>query len=355
MSIAQLDDPSVKDALGFSTTPSGDPTLAYTNNGETSTLRVGSVANTVPITSVPILSYNSPSVVQVNPLPINIIIDPPPPASPLNNVTVAEFHWYKQDPNPILNQDKKGYIKLGDGVFKLGAEWVGQGPETVFLEGANLVCASVGAQNGSIGLELQGGASTNPVVAPQSASRFWLDTTGQLNTYHSLPLTSVGNQVLFRPTYCEAISTANTPVGAGGQVILPLNSITSSTQGGVNHFAIVGGNSVRLSATNANAGVFFVTATIAIDTTTGGTNTAYAHFKVNGNDVANSASSHSINQNQQNSIVIQSFLTLNPNDAVSVALSSTDAAMTATTYPAVVGPPTIPQECAVVLVLTRIA
>lgn len=353
MSLSQLNDPSMREALGVEDTPEGEPTLAYTNNGTTSTLQVGAAINTVPITSVPILSYNSPSTVQVNPLPINIIIDPPAPASPLNNITVAEFHWYKQDPNPALNQDKKGYINIGDGFMKLGAEWVGFGPETVVLEGAVVAVNAIGAQNGSTGFQLGNGG--NSVLPPTSSGRFWMDTGGQLNFTRLAPATSTGNQVIFPPTYCEAVSTASTAVGAGGQVILPLASLVSSQQGGVNHFAIVGGNTVQLSPTNSSAGLFFVTATIAIDTATVGAQIAYAHFKVNGTDVPNSAASHSVNQSQQNSIIIQAFIQLNPNDALSVALSSTDAAMTATTYPAVVGPPSIPQECAMVLVATRIA
>ena len=350
MSLSQLNDPSMREALGVEDTPEGEPTLAYTNNGTTSTLQVGAAINTVAITSVPILDYNSESTAQISPLAIDVRIDPPN-ASPLNNVRIAEFHWIKQDPN---NQDKYGYFNLGDGFFKIGSEWLGFGPQSVVLEGANVLLNLIGPQNGSAGFDITHGGNT--VLPATTRGRLWMDTAGQLNFNHLLPATSTGNQVLYRPTSCEALSTVSTAVGAGFQVILPINSLGSTTsQGGVNHFAIAGGNSVQLSATNANAGIFFVTASIAIDTVTAGAQLGVAHFKVNGVDVANSASSHTINASQQNSIIIQAFLTLNPNDAVSVALSSTDAALTATTYPAVVGPPTIPQECAMVLVLTRIA
>ena len=352
MSLSQLNDPSMREALGVEDTPEGEPTLAYTNNGTTSTLQVGAAINTVPITSVPILSYTSPSAVQVNPLPINIIIDPPPPQSPLNDVTVAEFHWYKQDPNPALNQDKKGYFNLGDGFFKIGAEWVGFGPQSVVLEGGNIVASTSGNNNGSIGLDLL--MNGDPSTPATSQGRLWVSPTGQLNCAHILPATSGGNQVLFRPTYATAISGAvSTPVGAGGQVAIPLSGlVTSSAQGGVNHFSI---NAGALQYNNADGGLFFATATIALDTVTAGAQIAVAHLKVNGVDVPFSAVRNTLNANQEFSIIIQAFINLNQNDTVSVILSSTDAAMTATNYPPVVGPPTIPAEPAVVLVLTRIA
>lgn len=183
-----------------------------------------------------------------------------------------------------------------------------------------------------------------------------MSASGQLQFNHTLPLTSAGTQTLFRPTFCEALSTVDTPVGGTGQVILPFNLLPSvSSQGGVPHFAIVGGNSVQLSATNADVGLFFVTAAIAIDTATAGQQLAVAHFKKNGVDVSSSASSHSVNSLQQNSIIIQAYIQLQAGDAVSIALSSSDAALTATTYPAAVGPPTIPVECAVTLLVSRIA
>jgi len=351
MSCSQLDDPSYKEALGFIASGGVDPPLAYTNNGVTSTLQVGGFTNTVPITTVPTVLYNNPTTLQPNPLPINITLDPPN-TSPLNNVTVAQFHWIKQD--NFGNQDKYGYIKLGDGYMRVGAEWVGQGPETVIVEGGNIVVNAIGTQNGSAGLELQGGGDGSGVTLPVSSARLWMDTTGQLNAAHLLPLTSTGNQVLFRSTFCEALSTATTAVGAGGQVLLPLNILNaSSSQGGVNHFVLSG--PTTLQYTGVNTGLFFVTATIALDTTTGGNNSAVAHFKINGSDVPNSASRHTVNQNQESTIVIQAYLTLNQNDTISIALSSADANMSATTYAAVVGPPTIPAEPAVVLVANRIA
>lgn len=354
MSITQLTDPAMKTALGFVATPAPtDPTLVYTNAGTTSTLRVGSVANTVPITSVPTLLYNSPSAGQVAPIPIEVTIDPPPPLSPLQNINIAKFHWLKQDPNPLLNQDKYGYFNLGDGSFKVGCEWAGQGPAQVILEGESILVNAIGDLNGGAGFDLgNGGTALNP---PTSSVRLFMDATGQLNANHTAPATSTGKQILYRATFCEALSTVSTAVGAGGQVILPITSIISSSQGTVDHFAIGGGNSVVLSPTNADTGVFFATASIAIDTITVGQQLGIAHFTINGVDVPNSASSHTVNPAQQNAIVIQSFLTLNPNDAVSVVLTSTDPLMTATTYPPVVGPPSVPQECAMVLVLTRIA
>jgi len=342
----------MREALGVEDTPEGEPTLVYTNTGITSVLQVGAAVNTVPITSVPILSYNSPSTVQLNPLPINIIVDPLPPASPLNNVTVAEFHWYKQDPNPALNQDKKGYFNLGDGFFKIGAEWVGFGPQTVALEGGDVVVNAIGTVNGSAGLIIGNGGSGT--VASTSSGRLWVDGTGQLNFNHLVPATSTGNQVLFRPTYCDIVTTGNTAVGGGGQVVLPLTSIsTVSSQGGVNHFSIVG-NTAVLSAT-ANTGVYRVRATVQLDTVTAGAQVAILHFKVNGNDVANSATRVTINATQETELGHEDFIVLNPSDAVSVVLSSADAAMTATTYTAVVGPPTIPVTPAVSLSILRIA
>lgn len=343
MSLSQLNDPSMREALGVEDTPEGEPTLAYTNNGTTSTLQVGAAINTVPITSVPILNYDSTSTVQVSPLPIDIRIDPPN-ASPLNDVRVAEFHWIKQDPN---NQDKLGYFQLGDGFFKIGAEWVGFGPQTVALEGGNVAVTTNGTNNGSIGLDLIHNGNA-------ASGRFWVDNTGQLTFNHILPNSSSAVQPIFFPTYCEAISTASTAVGGSGQVLLPFSSVIStSSQGGVNHFGV--SSPTTLQYTGINTGLFFVTATIGLDTATGGTNTAVAHFKKNTVDVSNSATRHSINQNGEQTVVIQSFIQLSTNDIVSVALSSTDAAMTATNYPAVVGPPTIPAQPAMVLVATRIA
>jgi hypothetical protein len=321
MSISQLDDASMREALGIGS-------------------EEGVVAET--------LLYTSASTTQVVPLPIEIRIDPPN-ASPLNNLRIAQFHWVKQDPN---NQDKYGYFNIGDGFFKIGAEWVGIGPQTVILEGATVEVNAVGPQNGTVGFKLGNGGTT---AAPStSAGTFWMDTTGQLNLNHTLPASSTGNQVLFRPTNVTAILTVSTPVGVGGQIDLPFTSIVAtSSQGGVDHFDLSG--PTTLQYTNDDSGLFFVTATIALDTATTGPQLAIAHFKVNGADIAFSAVRNTINENQNDSIIIQSFIPLNKDDEISVVLTSTDAVMTATDFPAVVGPPSIPEEPAFVLVATRIA
>lgn len=357
MSITQLADPAMKTALGFVTNPPPppptDPTLAYTNNGETSTLRVGSVGNTVAITSVPTLLYNSTSAGQVAPIPIEVTIDPPPPLSPLQNVNIAKFHWLKQDVNPALNQDKYGYFNLGDGSFKIGAEWAGQGPQSVILEGELVVINAIGNQTGQAGLELQnGGDSVNP---PQANARLFLDTDGQLNLVHINPVASTGKQVLFYPTNCEAMVFNNVPVssGVGGQVDLGFtNIISSSEQNMVRHFDL---NGTGVQYRGASVGTFFVTATVALDTTSGGANTGIAFFKLNGAPLGLTATRHTINQNQTDTVVIQSFITLNTGDTIDVTLASTDPNMYAAVYGAVVGPPPIPAQPAVVLVAYRIA
>jgi len=341
----------MKEALGF-TAPAPapaptDPTLAYTNAGQTSTLRVGSVSNTVAITQVPILNYDAPTTLQPNPIPIDIRIDPPN-ASPLDNVRIAEFHWIKQDPS---DQDKYGYFNLGDGYFKIGAEWAGFGPQTVILEGESVAVNAIGNQDGTTGLELaHGGDSVTP---PTTAGRLWMDTRGQLNFNHILPQTSAGNQVLFFPTNCEAASLTTTTVGGTGQVILPFtNIISSSEQDNEKHFELDG---AAVQYVGTSLGLFFVTATIALNTTTGGANVAIAHFALNGGDVQFSATRHTINQNQEDTVVIQAFIPLSPNDTIEVVLSSADFSMTAQDYPAVVGPPDYPAQPAVYLVAYRIA
>lgn len=348
MSINQLADPSVKTALGFGVAPSpADPTLAYTTSGTTSTLRVGSVTNTVPITQVPILNYDAQTTLQPSPIPIDIRLDPPN-ASPLNNVRIAEFHWIKED--QFGNQDKYGYFNLGDGFFKIGSEWAGQGPQGVVLEGEVVVINAIGNQVGGTGLELQGGGDGSGINPPQASGRFFLDTAGQLNFVHLLPTPSIGNQVLFFPTNCEAASLATTPVGGGGSVVLPFtNILTSTEQNSVKHFAL---NGTGVQYVGTSSGQFFVTASVSLDTTSGGFNAAITYFTVNGTPIQFSACRHTINQNQNQSVIIQTFLTLNPNDTIEIVLASADPNMTATDFPAV---PPLPEQPAVLLVATRIA
>ena len=355
MSISQLNDPSMRDALGVDDGGGGgNPTLVYTNSGTSATLQVGEATNTVAISSVPILSYLSPSAVQINPLPINITINPPHPASPLNNVTVAEFHWLKQDPNPLLDQDKKGYFKLGDGVFKIGAEWVGFGPQYVILEGAIVEANIIGNQDGTNGLSLAFGGDS--LVSPTTTGLLWMDTTGQLNVAHQLPLSSTGGQSLFRPTSVTAIQGIfDTPVGVTNQIAIPLSGIVSSTaQGGAQHFSLPTPTTLRYDG--PNGGTFFVEARVALDTITPSPQLALVHLRKNGVDVPLTASRLSVTPNEQNSVTIIISMVLVSGDTVEVVLSSPDVAMTATNYPPLVGPPiSVPAEPAVSITLTRIA
>ena len=328
MSISQLDDPAMRTALGIETdTPSqltspvqiGSVTLTDQTNGllaltNTQTggvggLRLGAVpagGNFAQLSSTGLTFAD------------------------VNGVTFQTLQWDNNTNNTTLTAGTNGDVVL----LNAGA-------------GTDVISSIGGVQDGTAGHALSFAASSG---------RLWVGTSGQLNFNHLTPATSTGNQILFRPSFCEAVSAATTPVGAGGQVIIPLTSLVrSSSQGGQPMWGISGGNSVQLQANNTDAGLFFVTAVVAIDTVTAGAQVAAVHFRVNGTDVPNSTSTHTVNATQQASIVVQTYLQLNPTDAISLVLSSADVAMSATSYPAVVGPPAIPAELACVLTAFRVA
>jgi hypothetical protein len=322
MSISQLDDPAMREALGIETNePSvfASPVLVEQNGDPTDAARIGHrdygwVANDGSI--VNFATY----------------IDAPPTV----NLLATE-------------------LECSSVVGVVGGLTISNCDQISAETGGGIVLQSGGGDVSSSFGNVLDGTVGHALSFTGSSGRLYMTADGQFAMNHLSPATKTGTQLLFRPSYAQAISVANTPVGGTGQVILPISSLTNSSSAGGQPMWGVASPNLVLNATYGEAGVYLVTATVQVDTATGGTQTATAHFKLNGNDVINSASRHSINQNGEDTVVIKDILTLAVGDAISVALTSTDAAMTATTYAASAGPPSVPQAPAVVLSAIRIA
>ena len=332
MSISQLDDPSMREALGIETdnpsvlTPPvviGSVTLADDGGGLLEITQTG--------------AFPAAGGIRLGDSPLNA-------------------NFCQITPNGLVYSDN------GTGTSIQVLTWDNNNLDTTITAG------SVGPASGDVVLQNAGtgsvvssfggvldGTQGHTLSFTGSSGRLYMTTDGQFAMNHLSPATKTGTQLLFRPSYAQAISVASTPVGGTGQVILPITSLTNSSSAGGQPMWGVASPNLVLSATYGEAGVYLVSASIQLDTATAGVQTATAHFKINGNDVINTASRHTINQNGEATVTIQDYLTLAVGDAISVALSSTDAAMTATTYPASGGPPSIPQAPAVVLSALRIA
>ena len=143
-------------------------------------------------------------------------------------------------------------------------------------------------------------------------------------TASNLDITFINNtrqQVLgdFLTLSSITVSAANTPT------VIPFDTTTVA-----NRISIVSG-----ALEVQDTGLFEMSVNIQLDKTGGGTDICDFWIRVNGNDVANSASQITIQGTNGECLAVCSYnLSLNANDKVEVVFASPDNSMTATSFPA---------------------
>lgn len=101
-----------------------------------------------------------------------------------------------------------------------------------------------------------------------------------------------------------------------------------------------------------SAGTYKVLASVQLDRTNGGRSVIDMYLALNSNPVPNTASKLDINQNQENLMTIEWFITLAQNDKISVVLYSTDNGDRAL---AVSASPPVPAIPSIITTILRIA
>ena len=293
MSISQLDDPSMRTALGIETdTPSSFANPIQIGTGAGATL----IANGRPNLQQGFAFFNG--------------LD-------ANGGTTASA-VYVNDPaidenyaNAVIEPRQIGFQQEATGVFVPFATFNGVGPQTDLIAD-RLTCGTTTVQTGNINVSTINGKNFND--------------------------------------YAEVVGVGSTAVGGGGSVVIPLffNEVGDANDWQQN----AGGIQWR----GTYSGVFNITASISLDTASPPPQTAIAHLELNGVPIAKSASATTIfGAGARNNVFVQNIVTMQPLDTLTIVLSSTDPAMTAQDYVAVVGPPPIPEEPSVLLLIQRIA
>lgn len=155
------------------------PLLGYATGTGTTSLpadQLLSVGNSsVAISSVARLKWIDPSLTApASPdIPIYIETDPPAPNSPPAVYRWLEAHWFKQDPNPALQQDKYFWMETGDGYTTLGSQWAG-----AFQQAINFDVNNLGITMGSSGAGT--GIIFNNGTAPTITGNLYQDAAGDL-------------------------------------------------------------------------------------------------------------------------------------------------------------------------------
>ena len=134
----------------------------------------GTSSTNVPFVSR--LQYINPSLVApVSPnIPVYVEFDPPAGQSPPALVRWLEAHWFKQDPNPNLDQDKYFYMETGDGFTRLGSEWKGFLAQSIALNAQNVVLET--GQGATSGLYFKSGALNGNLYQDALGDLYWNGT-----------------------------------------------------------------------------------------------------------------------------------------------------------------------------------
>jgi len=103
------------------------------------------------------------------------------------------------------------------------------------------------------------------------------------------------------------------------------------------------------------AGVYKVLASVQLDKTTGGNAVVVLFPSVDEQPVPNSSTFLTVNQNQQDIMTIEWFLTLTATQVVSINLYTTSSGCRALAVPAELGPPAIPAVPSIIATILRIA
>lgn len=198
------------------------------------------------------------------------------------------------------------------------------------------------------GIPLVGGVEieTTTNANPTASGTLYFNPAGELSIDHSAPAASVATQVLYKPCFVQALCSApSTPVGGTGSVIVPitaLGAVSSTGNPSVPDWGITGGNTL-VSSAGVQAGTYEFNAAVQLVTTGAGPATVDVYFNQTGQFAfPNSASRFTLQPNEPQSVYIHDyFALLGPNQSIEVVVSSTDPLVAITTFPAVGNVPQI--------------
>lgn len=159
------------------------PQLNYTTGNANSSLPADQLLSvgqdSIALTSVARLKWIDPSTTApVSPnLPLYLEFDPPPGQSPPQPYRWLEAHWFKQDPNPNLDQDKYFWIETGDGYTTLGSQWAGAFQQAINFDVNNLQITT-GASGGGTGIIFnnQNGTKVGNLYQGADGNLYWNGT-----------------------------------------------------------------------------------------------------------------------------------------------------------------------------------
>lgn len=128
----------------------------------------------------------------------------------------------------------------------------------------------------------------------------------------------------------EFLTTGSVPVAAANTpTVIPLDTNT------VGNFVSLNAGGIRVAET----GLYKLYLSLQLDKSGGGTDPCDFWVRVNGNDVANTASQVTLQGNTGEILGnVSLYLSLNANDTIEIVFASSDASMTATYFPAWVTP-----------------
>lgn len=209
-------------------------------------------------------------------------------------------------------------------------------------------------QNGSVsvsmtrqGIPLTGGfqIQTTTGVSPTATGSLYFNPDGELSVDHIAPAASVSTQVLYKPCFVQALcDTASTPVGGGGSVIVPLTSlglVSSTGNPSVADWAISGGNTL-LSSAGVQTGTYEFNAAVQLQTTGVGSATVDVYFNQGGAFAfPNSASRFTLQPNEPQCVYIHDYFSLGAGQSIEVVVVSADPLVEIVTFPAVGNVPQI--------------
>jgi len=306
MSISQLDDPSMREALGLDSTLNAPVTMGSV------TLRDGG-AGVLEI-------FGATAGLE--------IVDPNPLVAP-TALTVG-------------NLTNVQSITSGTGNSSIGL-------------GFN----SVSAITNRSGVPLSGGfqISTTTTTNPVATGSLYFNPNGEFCIDRTAPASAVSTQVVYKPCYVQAIcSVASTPVGGSGSVIVPLSSlpqVSSTGNPSVADWSITGGNTL-LSGAGVEAGLYEFNAAVQLVTTGVSAVAVDVYFNQTGVfALPNSRSRFTLQPNEPQSVFIHDYLSLiGANQSVEVVVASTDPLVAITT---IAPSGAVPQALGCELWVSRIA
>lgn len=151
---------------------------------------------------------------------------------------------------------------------------------------------------------------------------------------------------VFPSAYGSFSSTITTPLNPGSETFILYDTIDVIPLAGLTFF--LPSSQIIVD----RAGIYKCLASVQLDKTSPGLADVDMYPKVNGTAVPNSATKLNLNQNQEDIMTVEWFLSLNANDRIEIALYTTSSGVQALAVPAAPPVPAIPS---IITTILRIA